>query len=120
MIELLHPDKVNELPVVKSWLRNGDTALTIVRSRHPSGNGNKPRNHTARNRGTDSNTQSALEELIEINVLHQLHHLRTHPSVAGRVADGSLALSGWVYDIADGTVRVYSEEQQKFVGIDRC
>jgi carbonic anhydrase len=119
MIELLHPDKVNELPVVKSWLRNGDTALTIVRSRHPAGNGNKPRRRApARRGGADADTRNALEELTEVNVLQQLHHLRTHPSVAGRVADGSLALSGWVYDIADGTVRLYSEEQQKFVGID--
>jgi len=99
MIGLIHPEKVAQLPVVKSWLRGGDTALTIVRMR---------------NRAADDH--AVLEELIEENVLQQLHHLRTHPSVAGRLAQGSLALSGWVYDIGqrDGsrvrrrTTQVYS------------
>ncbi|HTS64262.1 MAG TPA: carbonic anhydrase [Candidatus Acidoferrales bacterium] len=98
MIGLLHPEKVAQLPVVKSWLRGGETALSIVRSRNPEGD-----------------EHAALEELVEENVLQQLHHLRTHPSVAGRLAQGSLALSGWVYDIGNGTVRVYDEGQRKFL-----
>jgi carbonic anhydrase len=49
----------------------------------------------------------------------QLHHLRTHPSVAGRVAQGSLALSGWVYDIAHGAICIYDEEQRKFLPVAR-
>jgi carbonic anhydrase len=97
MIGLLHPEKVAKLPVVKSWLRSGDTALSIVRGRN-----------------TASDERAALEELIEENVLQQLQHLRTHPSVAGRLAEGSLALSGWVYDIAHGTVRIHDEGQRKF------
>jgi carbonic anhydrase len=97
MIGLLHPEKVAALPVVKSWLRSGEAALSIVRSRN-----------------TAADERAALEEIIEENVLLQLQHLRTHPSVAGRVATGSLALSGWVYDIADGTVRIYDEAQCKF------
>jgi len=98
MIGLLHPEKVARLPVVKGWLRNGDTALSIVRHRN-----------TAADEG------AALEEIIEENVLQQLQHLRTHPSVAGGLAQGSLALSGWVYDIGHGTVRIYNEGQSRFV-----
>jgi carbonic anhydrase len=102
MIGLLHPKKVERMPIVKSWLHNGEAALSIVRSRN-----------TARNE------QAALEELIEENVLLQLHHLRTHPSVAGRLAQGALALSGWVYDIGHGTVRIYDEERRKFTLVTR-
>jgi len=98
MIGLLHPEKVEQLPVVKSWLRSGDTALSVVRSRNAA-----------------ADERAALEELTEENVLQQLQHLRTHPSVAGRLAQGSLALSGWVYDIGHGTVRIYDEVQRKFV-----
>src|SRR5262245_45074479 len=98
MIGLLHPEKVAQLPVVKSWLRHGNSALSVVR-----------------NRGTALDDHSALEELIEENVLLQLHHLRTHPSVAGRLAQASLALSGWVYDIEHGTVRIHNEEQGRFL-----
>ena len=101
MIGLLHPEKVAQLPIVRSWLRNGDTALSTVRHRN-----------------TAPDERAALEELIEENVLLQLHHLRTHPSVAGRSAQGSLVLSGWVYDIGHGTVRTYSEEQRKFLPAD--
>jgi carbonic anhydrase len=99
---LLHPDKVARLPIVKSWLRHGDAALSIV---------------SDRNRAQDEH--SALEELIEENVLLQLHHLRTHPSVAGRLAQGSLALSGWVYDIGHGSVRIYDEVERKFLPVTR-
>ena len=97
MIGLLHPEKVAQLPIVKSWLRNGEAALSIVRSRN-----------------TAPDERAALEELIEENVLLQMQHLRTHPSVAGGLADGSLALSGWVYDIAHGMVRIFDEEQRTF------
>jgi carbonic anhydrase len=98
MIGLLHPERVERLPIVKSWLRHGDSALSIVRSR-----------------GTALDDQLALEELIEENVLVQLHHLQTHPSVAGRLARGSLALSGWVYDIGHGVVRIYDTKQGRFL-----
>ena len=99
MIGLLHPAKVAQLPLLKSWLRGGDTALSVVRSRN-----------------TAADERAALDELIEANVLQQLHHLRTHRSVAGRPAKAT-ALSGWVYDIGHGTVRIYNEEQRKFLPV---
>jgi carbonic anhydrase len=98
MIGLLHPEKVAQFSAVKAWLRGGETALTVVRSRNPV-----------------ADERAIVEQLIEENVVQQLHHLRTHPSVTGRLAQGSLALSGWVYDIGHGTVRVYDEEQRKFL-----
>lgn len=100
MIGLLCPEKVAHLPTVKSWLRNSEAALKIVRKR---------------NRSADE--RPALEELIEENVVQQLRHLQTHPSIAAALADGELALSGWVYDIGQGTVRVYSEEDCRFVAV---
>lgn len=100
MIGLLHPERVAQLPTVKSWLHNGEGALTVVRKRA---------------KGADE--RSALEELIEENVVQQLHHLQTHPSVAAALVDDRLALSGWVYDIGHGTVRIYSEEQCKFLPV---
>jgi carbonic anhydrase len=100
MIGLLHPEKVAQLPTVKSWLRHGEAALSVVRSRNPA-----------------AEERSALEMLIEENVLLQLNHLRTHPSVAGRLAEGSLGLCGWVYDIGHGIVRVYDDERHRFLSV---
>jgi carbonic anhydrase len=53
--------------------------------------------------------------LSEQNVIAQLRNLVTHPVVAARVADGSLALHGWVYHIGTGTVTVYDEASGKFL-----
>jgi carbonic anhydrase len=98
MIGLLHPEKVAQLPIVKSWLRHGDAALSVVR-------------------GKAQEEAATLDQLIEENVILQLQHLRTHPSVAGRLAQGTLELSGWVYDIAHGAVRTYDEAQRKFLPV---
>ncbi|KIF05747.1 carbonate dehydratase [Streptomyces sp. RSD-27] len=42
--------------------------------------------------------------LVRQNVLAQLANLATHPSVARALAEGGLALHGWVYDIPTGRV----------------
>jgi carbonic anhydrase len=55
-----------------------------------------------------------LRKLTEENVLLQVQHLRTHPSVAGAVAREELTLSGWVYDIASGQVRISENGERAF------
>jgi len=100
MIGLLHPDRVEAMPTVKSWLRNGEAALRVVRQRAPA-----------------ADEGSTLEQLIEENVLLQLSHLRTHPSVAGSLAAGDLTLSGWVFDIAHGSIRIYGDQEQRFIPV---
>ncbi len=97
---LLHREKLASMPTVNAWLQNAEAALSIVEARH-----------------TFANESGKLEELIEENVLLQLNHLRTHPSVAGRMAQGKLALYGWVYDIGNGHVNVHEVASNKFVPI---
>ena len=48
-------------------------------------------------------------KLTKQNVLMQMTHARTHPSVAGAMAREELLLSGWVYRIASGDVLMYDE-----------
>lgn len=48
-----------------------------------------------------------LAALIERNVLLQLEHIATYPAVKARLADGSITLHGWVYDIGSGSVVAY-------------
>ena len=100
MKALRHPQQVEKLPTVKAWLRNAEAARSVVDAR-----------------GHAADEGHVLNALIEENVLLQLTHLRTHPSVAGRLARGSLALSGWVYDIGHGIVRIYHEDQGRFVPV---
>lgn len=80
------------MPAVANWLRNAHAALSVVEATKP---------------GLD--TPAKVQALVEQNVLIQLQHLRTHPSVAARLAQGELTLHGWVYDIETGQVNAHDE-----------
>jgi carbonic anhydrase len=53
-------------------------------------------------------------------VLVQLEHLASYPIVRARLADGSLHLSGWWFDIARGDMLAYQRETRSFESIDRA
>jgi carbonic anhydrase len=65
----------------------------------------------------DDRPTEELPRLTEENVLMQLAHLKTHPSVAGALARGELTISGWVYDIGTGVVRIAEDGQREFVPV---
>ena len=48
-------------------------------------------------------------------MLLQMRHVRTHPSVAAALAEGRLTISGWVYDIGEGQVRICEGDGHEFV-----
>ncbi|UWZ83449.1 carbonic anhydrase [Occallatibacter riparius] len=98
MKALLKPHSTEDMPAVDHWLHHGRAALKIVES-------------TARPAEGES---EKLARLTEVNVLAQLVHMKTHPSVAGAWAGGQLTISGWVYDIASGTVRIARDGQRTF------
>ncbi len=92
---------LESMPTVKSWLRNAAAALTVTQSLA----------------GDDAEPEALVHSLTEQNVLLQLNHLRTHPSIAGGLAKGTLTVSGWVYDIEHGEVKIYDEVSNKFVPV---
>jgi carbonic anhydrase len=100
MTGLLDLKSLNTMPTVESWLKHSEAALRIAQAR------------------TEGNQPPAIELLIEENVLLQLSHLRTHASVAGRLAMGSLAVHGWVYDVGTGSVRMYDEARKSFFEVN--
>jgi hypothetical protein len=53
--------------------------------------------------------------LTEENVIAQLQHLRTHPSVASRMANGHLFIHGWVYNIETSEIKAYDADQGRFL-----
>jgi carbonic anhydrase len=96
MKAVLNPVQLERMPTVKAWLRHAEVAKTVVQE----------------NCGcADHNT---LGILTQENVLSQLDHLRTHPSVAARLARGELFIHGWVYDIETGEIRAYDAEAGEF------
>ena len=103
MKALLHPEAVESMPTVKSWLTNGKAALNVAESLATQQNGD--------------NHRTPLAVLTEQNVLMQLQHLKTHPSVAGALARGEISLSGWVYEIGTAEVRIAEDGHAQFIPI---
>ena len=102
MKALLHPESVKAMPTVTSWLTNAKAALTVAETLHQKREWRR----------------DLLQVLTEENVLLQLQHLKTHPSVAGAMAMGELSVSGWIYDIGKGTVSVAEDGQRTFLPIE--
>ena len=65
----------------------------------------------------DGTDDERMKLLLEQNVILQLQHLRTHPSVARRLAKGNLRLHGWVYDIRTGDVNAYDDAENTFIPV---
>ena len=97
----LNPEGLDSLPHVKEWLGYSRAAVEVVKEIAP-----------------DANAEERMRLLLEQNVILQLQHLSTHPSVAARLAKGDLKLHGWVYDIKTGGVNAYDEEKKRFVPVD--
>ena len=55
--------------------------------------------------------QAAVEE----NVIVQLEHLKTHPTVAAGLASAALAIYGWVFDLYSGSVASFDPSCGEFV-----
>jgi carbonic anhydrase len=104
MQALLDPESVAKMPTVKSWLHNAHAALSVAATLHGR----------ATSRSAD---HRLIDVLTEKNVLLQMQHLKTHPSVAGAMASGELTISGWIYCIATGEMRVAADGQQTFTPI---
>ena len=98
MKALVRPESLTEMPAVRNWMNNAAAAMSVAKSM-----ANK-----------DERPSEFVKRLTEENVLLQLQHLRTHPSVAGAMARGELTISGWVYDIGKGEVRISEDGGRLF------
>ena len=96
----LNPGALTDLPHVHDWLYHTRAAVEIVKASHGAA------------------TLAELDAVTEQNVLLQLQHLRTHPTVAARIASGDIELHGWVYEIETGSVRAFDEKQSRFVPLE--
>ncbi|MGA9565200.1 MAG: carbonic anhydrase, partial [Candidatus Korobacteraceae bacterium] len=97
MKALLHPEQVVDMPGVQSWMSHGFNA----------------RDEMLHKFGTASEDDQ-LRHMTELNVLGQIEHLKTHPSVSSRLRSGEIEIRGWVYDIGDGSIREANPKTRKF------
>lgn len=90
-----------EPPNLRSWLRLAEPAVTKLKSIPVPESSLAPHNH-----------------LSQINVLEQMAHLRTYPTVVERLRTGELSLHGWWFDIATADVYAFDNHIGRFVIID--
>ena len=62
----------------------------------------------------DRPDEEKVNRLAEANVLEQIANLKTHPSVASRLAAGEVMIRGWVYDIGSGSIRQADPDTGEF------
>lgn len=98
---LLAPDSVTALPAVQNWLKNAAAAMGVAEALGEE--------HEDR--------PTLMRRVTEQNVLLQIQHLRTHPSVAAAMAREELTISGWVYEIGTAEVRIWDESAKGFVPV---
>jgi carbonic anhydrase len=89
------PEKLEaECPTLASWLGAAAAVLGQLRDELPP--------------------DAVARQLVFENVVVQLENLVTYPCVQRALDAQKLEIHGWVYDIADGSLRVYHPEDDEF------
>ncbi len=101
MAALMQPDSTAKMPAVKNWMSNAAAALSVTKSLAQDG----------------EQPEDFVRRLTEENVVLQIQHLKTHPAVAGAMARGKLTVSGWIYDIGRGEVRISEDGGRVFLPV---
>ena len=97
----LNRDAPGEAVHLRNWLKYIEPAVEQVRLRY---GGNISSEH--------------LNEVAAQHVVHQLERLKEYPLVASRLAEKSLTLHGWMYQLEAGQVTCYEEETGQFVPVN--
>jgi carbonic anhydrase len=91
------PAALEAVPNVLAWLRHGSAARQVVDQSYPA-----------------LDAAERVRAITLENIVAQLAHLRTHPSVAAAIARGEVTLHGWFFDIAQGSVLALDGDTGRF------
>ncbi len=92
-------EKVAHMPSLHEWLQEVVPAAATAR----------------KIAGKDDLLRTAVEE----NVLDSMEKLISFPAVERGLANGTISLHSWVFDLAEGALRVYDVKSEEFVRADR-
>jgi len=93
------------MPLVYDWLkRHGEATRRLVLDNYGDA-------------GLDS--EKLLKIAIEQNVLTQIEHLETYPSIRSKLHGGQLNLHAWIYEIESGTVYAYNAALREFTRLEK-
>lgn len=98
---LMSDQRDANMPLLQNWVRLAGPVRDLIDSKYE---------HL---RSPEARLRAAEEE----NVLFSIERLRSYPSVARKLAEGSLRLHAWFFKIATGELFAYQPEQKQFVSI---
>ena len=98
---ILHPERMANLPFVRRWLAETERVRDVIESRY-----------------SDLSPEAQLMAAVEENVLMQLEHLRQYSFVNERLEEGTLRVSGWIFDIKSGRIFDYNPTEGQFQPLD--
>lgn len=101
MKALLEESNLSGQPHLEQWLKLARPTLDRFRQSGPPEEGIAAHDHLSR-----------------LNVIQQLEHLRRHPKVRARMAEGTLLLHGWFFDIRNADVYTYDATGGGWTRID--
>ena len=96
---LLKPETIKDMPAVRDWVNFSAEAAARVK------------------RADKQNPESHLRAAIAESVKLQVENLRTFPCLAEKLANKSVRLHGWVYEIENGDVVEYDETNQRWLSL---
>ena len=91
------PESLEAMPNVAAWLRHSTAAASVVNHCYP-----------------DLEAAERVHAIALENVVAQLAHLRTHPSVAAGIARAEISLHGWFVDIHAGQILALDGDTGRF------
>jgi carbonic anhydrase len=97
MKAFLHPEVLTGMPNVAAWLRHSHAAECAVNAAYPN-----------------LEEKDKVHALAMENVITQIQHIRTHPSVAAALARGELTLHGWFFEIESGAIYALDGQSGNF------
>jgi carbonic anhydrase len=95
-----NPEGLETLPNVAAWLRHSDVAAKVVNDGYPQ-----------------MDKHERVRAISLENVVAQLAHLRTHPSVAAGIARGEISLHGWFVDMSAGQILALDGSTNRFATV---
>ena len=103
---LLTPDLDKQLPNTAAWLKHSSLLVEHLEQRHPEIAGH-------------DDPSLKLKCLTQDNILLQMEHLKTHPAVKTRLAEGKLRVYGWYYHVGTGEVEIFDPIKNAFVPFEQ-
>jgi carbonic anhydrase len=101
MAGLLRPQLVEGLPAVEKWLEYAEQVCQEIADQNLMTNGD----------------DDLLTSAAKANVVVQLHHLRTYPTVREAEQRGELRLHGCFYRFETGEISLFDDAQRTFVSL---